>query len=205
MFTGDSYILKLFCSKLLVLFLSLITNEKFLLRPMNEEIKLYRNPKKTRNLLLYASGISILIAIMLLYGIGTFDGVFKVKLSIASGAILLIMLVLILKVLGSIKDKSPLIQIDSNGFSGRTTPLAKAFGRIEWQDVTDLQLNKVGGDTLVAVTIDNVAKYDGRASKFLWKLAFDEQNSKLNIMYSASEIDMNEKALYDLFVSNWKK
>lgn len=172
---------------------------------MNEEIKLYRNAKKTRNLLLYASGISILIAIMLLYGIGTFDGVFKVKLSIASGAILLIMLVLIFKILASIKDKSPLIEIDSNGFSGRTTPVAKAFGRIEWQDVTDLQLKKVGGDTLVAVTIDNVAKYDGRASKFLWKLAFDEQNSKLNIMYSASEIDMNEKALYDLFVSNWKK
>lgn len=172
---------------------------------MNEEIKLYRNSKKTRNLLLYASGISILIAIMLLYGIGTFDGVFKIKLSIASGAILLIMLVLIFKILASIKDKSPLIQIDSNGFSGRTTPVAKAFRRIEWQDVTDLQLNKVGGDTLVAVTIDNVTKYDGRASKFLWKLAFDEQNSKLNIMYSASEIDMNEKALYDLFVSNWKK
>lgn len=172
---------------------------------MNEEIKLYRNAKKTRNLLLYASGISILIAIMLLYGIGTFDGVFKVKLSIASGAILLIMLVLIFKILASIKDKSPLIHIDSNGFSGRTTPVAKAFGRIEWQDVTDLQLNKVGGDTLIAVTIDNVSKYDGRASKFLWKLAFDEQNSKLNIMYSASEINMNEKALYDLFVSNWKK
>jgi hypothetical protein len=172
---------------------------------MNEEIKLYRNAKKTRNLLFYASAISVLIAIMLLYGIGTFDGVFKVKLSIASGAILLIMLVLIFKILASIKDKSPLIQIDSNGFSGRTTPVAKAFGRIEWQDVTDLQLNKVGGDTLVAVTIDNVTKYDGRASKFLWKLAFDEQNSKLNIMYSASEIDMNEKALYDLFVSNWKK
>lgn len=172
---------------------------------MNEEIKLYRNAKKTRNLLLYASAISVLLAIMLLYGIGTFDAVFKVKLSIASGAILLIMLVLIFKILASIKDKSPLIQIDSNGFSGRTTPVAKAFGRIEWQDVTDLQLNKVGGDTLVAVTIDNVTKYDGRTSKFLWKLAFDEQNSKLNIMYSASEIDMNEKALYDLFVSNWKK
>ncbi|MCM0667872.1 STM3941 family protein [Flavobacterium tyrosinilyticum] len=172
---------------------------------MNEEIKLYRNAKKTRNLLFYASAISVLIAIMLLYGIGTFDGVFKVKLSIASGAILLIMLVLIFKILASIKDKSPLIQIDSNGFSGRTTPVAKAFGRIEWQDVTDLQLNKVGGDTLVAVTIENVTKYDGRASKFLWKLAFDEQNSKLKIMYSASEIDMNEKALYDLFVSNWKK
>jgi len=172
---------------------------------MNEEIKLYRNSKKTRNLLLYASAISILIAIMLLYGIGTFDGIFKIKLSIASGAILLIMLVLIFKILASIKDKSPLIQIDTNGFSGRTTPVAKAFGRIEWQDVTDLQLNKVGGDTLVAVTIDNIAKYDGRASKFLWKLAFDEQNSKLNLMYSASEVDINAEELYELFLKYWKK
>jgi len=172
---------------------------------MNEEIKLYRNSKKTRNLLLYASAISILIAIMLLYGIGTFDGVFKIKLSIASGAILLIMLVLIFKILASIKDKSPLIQMDTNGFSGRTTPVAKAFGRIEWQDVTDLQLNKVGGDTLVAVTIDNIAKYDGRVSKFLWKLAFDEQNSKLNLMYSASEVDINAEELYELFLKYWKK
>ncbi|UPZ15294.1 STM3941 family protein [Flavobacterium humidisoli] len=172
---------------------------------MNEEIKLYRNSKKTKNLLLYASAISILIAIMLLYGIGTFDGVFKIKLSIASGAILLIMLVLIFKILASIKDKSPLSQMDTNGFSGRTTPVAKAFGRIEWQDVTDLQLNKVGGDTLVAVTIDNIAKYDGRVSKFLWKLAFDEQNSKLNLMYSASEVDINAEELYELFLKYWKK
>jgi hypothetical protein len=142
---------------------------------------------------------------MLLYGIGTFDGIIKIKLSIASGAILLIMLVLIFKILASIKDKSPLIQIDTNGFSGRTTPVAKAFGRIEWQDVTDLQLNKVGGDTLVAVTIDNIAKYDGRASKFLWKLAFDEQNSKLNLMYSASEVNINAEELYELFLKYWKK
>ncbi|KAF2078765.1 STM3941 family protein [Flavobacterium sharifuzzamanii] len=172
---------------------------------MNEEINFYRNAKKTRSLLLYAGGICVLVAIMLLYGIGTFDGVFKIKLSIASGAILLIMLVLIFKMLASIKDKSPLIQIDANGFSGRTTPVAKAFGRIEWQDVTDLQLNKVGGDTLVAVTTNNVDKYDGRVSKFLWKMAHDEQNSKLNIMYSASEIEINAEELYKLFLKYWKK
>ncbi|MDP5201978.1 STM3941 family protein [Flavobacterium sp. DG2-3] len=172
---------------------------------MNEETNLYRNTKKTRNLLLYASGISVLLAIAFLYGIGTFDGIFKVKLSIASGAILLIMLVLTFKMLASVKDKSPLIQIDSNGFSGRTTPVAKAFGRIEWQDVTDVQLNKVGGDTLVAVTIDNITKYEGRVSKFLWKMAHDEQNSRVNIMYSASEVDIDAKALYDLFLSYWKK
>ncbi|WP_369013832.1 STM3941 family protein [Flavobacterium anhuiense] len=172
---------------------------------MNEEIKLYRNFKKTRNLLLYAFAVNILLAIMLLYGIGTFDGVFKIKLSIASGAILLIMFVLSFKMLASIKDKSPLIQIDSNVFSGRTTPVAKAFGRIEWQDVTDLQLKKVGGDTLVAITIDNVSKYDGKVSKFLWKMAYDEQNSKLNIMYSASEIEINADELYKLFLKYWKK
>ena len=172
---------------------------------MNEEIKLYRNFKKTRNLLLYAFAVNILLAIMLLYGIGTFDGIFKIKLSIASGAILLIMFVLSFKMLASIKDKSPLIQIDSNGFSGRTTPVAKAFGRIEWQDVTDLQLKKIGGDTLAAITIDNVSKYDGKVSKFLWKMAYDEQNSKLNIMYSASEIEINADELYKLFLKYWEK
>lgn len=172
---------------------------------MNEEINLYRNTKKTRNLLLYASAISILLAIALLYGIGAFDGIFKVKLSIISGAILLIMLVLTFKTFASIKDKSPLIHIDTNGFSGRTTPIAKSFGRIEWQDVTDVQLQKVGGDTLVVVTIDNVDKYDGRVSKFLWKMAYDEQNSKLNIMYSASEIDIDANGLYELFLNYWKK
>ncbi|MEN2487330.1 STM3941 family protein [Flavobacterium sp. B11] len=172
---------------------------------MNEEIKFYRNAKKTRNLLLYAGAISTLLAIMLLYGIGTFDGVFKIKLSIVSGAILLIMLVLTFKVLAGIKDKSPLIQIDSNGFSGRTTPVAKAFGRIEWQDVTDLQLTKVGGDTLVAITIDSIAKYEAHVSKFLWKMAYDEQNSKLNIMYSASEIEINAEELFKLFLRYWKK
>lgn len=172
---------------------------------MNEEINLYRNAKKTRSLLLYASALSFLLAIAFLYGIGAFDGVFKIKLSIATGAILLIMLVLIFKMLASIKDKSALIQIDANGFSGRTTPVAKAFGRIEWQDVTDVQLHKVGGDTLVAVTIDNVSKYDGNISKFLWKMAYDEQNSKLNIMYSASEIEINADELYKLFLKYWKK
>lgn len=172
---------------------------------MNEEINFYRNAKKTRSLLLYASALSFLLAIAFLYGIGVFDGVFKIKLSIAFGAILLIMLVLIFKMLASIKDKSPLIQIDANGFSGRTTPVAKAFGRIEWQDVTDVQLQKVGGDTLVAITIDNVSKYDCRVSKFLWKMAYDEQNSKLNIMYSASEIEINADELYKLFLKYWKK
>jgi len=172
---------------------------------MNEETNLYRNAKKTRNLLLYASSITVVIAVVLLYSLGVFDSVFKTKPAVISGAILLIMLFLTLKTFAGLRDKSPLIQIDSAGFSGKTTPLSKAFGRVEWQDVTDIQLQKVGGDTLVIVTVDHAAKYEGRLSKLLWKMAFDEQNSKLNLMYSASEIDIDAAELYDLLFKYWKK
>lgn len=172
---------------------------------MNEETNLYRNAKKTRNLLLYAGAISVVLAIVFLYSIGTFDNVFKIKPAIVSGAVLLIMLFLTLKSFAGVRDKSPLIHIDSNGFSGKTTPLSKAFGRVEWIDVTDIQLQKAGGDTLVVVTVDNTNKYNGRLSKMMWKMAYDEQNSKLNLMYSASEIDIDSKALYDLFLSYWRK
>ncbi|MEP6928650.1 MAG: STM3941 family protein [Flavobacterium sp.] len=171
---------------------------------MKEETKLYRNAKKTRSLLLYASLVSILLLIVLLYSIGIFDGVLKIKPAIVSGAILLIMLFLTFKSLAGVRDKSPLIEIDSKGFSGKTTPLSKSFGRVEWADVTDIQLQKTGGDTLVVTTVGNTEKYVGRLSKLMWKMAYDEQTAQLSLMYSASEIDIEAKELYDLFISYWK-
>jgi hypothetical protein len=172
---------------------------------MNQETKLYRNAKKTRNLLLYASAVSILLIIVLLYSIGIFDGILKIKPAIFSGAALLIMLFLTFKSLAGVRDKSPLIQLDATRFFGKTTPLSKSFGSVEWADVTDIQLQKVGGDTLVITTIGNTEKYTGRLSKLMWKMAYDEQNSQLNLMYSASEIDIDAEKLYDLFLSYWKK
>ncbi|MEP6803693.1 MAG: STM3941 family protein [Flavobacterium sp.] len=172
---------------------------------MNEETKLYRNAKKTRNLLLYTSSVTLILIIVLLYGIGIFDAILKIKVAIFSGAALLIMLFLMFKNILGIRDKSPLIQFDSTGFYGKTTPLSKAFGRVEWSDVTDIQLQKTGGDTLVITTVSNTDKYVGRISKLLWKMAYDEQNSQLNLMYSASEIDIDAKQLYDLFLKYWKK
>lgn len=102
-------------------------------------------------------------------------------------------------------NKSPLIQFDSTGFYGKTTPLSKAFGRVEWLDVTDIHLQKTGGDTLVITTVGNTDKYMGRISKLMWKMAYDQQNSQLNLMYSASEIDIDAKQLYDLFLRYWKR
>lgn len=172
---------------------------------MNEETKLYRDGKKTRNLLLYASSVSLILIIVLLYSVGIFDDILKIKVAIFSGAALLIMVFLMFKSIAGVRDKAPLIQIDSTGFYGKTTPLSKAFGRVEWSDVTDIQLQKTGGDTLVITTIRNTDKYVGRISKFMWKMAYDEQNSQLNLMYSASEIDIDAKQLYDLFLKYWKK
>lgn len=109
-----------------------------------------------------------------------------------------------LKTLVEIIDKTPLIEIDAMGFSGSTTPLPKAFGRIEWSDVTNIKLKVVRQDTLVVVTLGNAEKFRNHTSKIVWEMAHDEQNSELNLMYSVSEIDIDAQELYDLFLSYWK-
>lgn len=171
---------------------------------MKEETNLYRNAKKTKNLFLYTGLVCLILAGFLLYSVGIFDGIFKIKPAIASGAVLLIMLFLFFKSIAGVRDKSELIHFDATGFLGKTTPISKTFGRVEWADVTDIRLEKMEGDTLVNVTIGNTQKYAGRLSSFKWKMVYDEQNSELNLMYSASEIDANAEELYNLFLTYWK-
>lgn len=171
---------------------------------MREETKLYRNTKKTKKTLFWAAAVSLFLAIVLVYSMGVFDGELRLKPAIFSGAVLLIMLFLTINSLMGIRDKSPMIYLDTAGFSGRTTPLAKAFGRVEWKDVRDVELQKIGGDTLVAVAVTHVDKYTGRLSKMFWKMAYDEQNQILHLMYSASEIDVDARELYGLFRGYWE-
>jgi hypothetical protein len=171
---------------------------------MIEETNLYRNTKKTGAMLFSAAAVSLLLVAVVVYSIGIFDGVVKLKPAIFSGAALLVMLYLTFNSLMGMKDKSAMMSFDTTGFLGKTTPLSKAFGRVEWNDVTNIQLQKSGGDTLVVVTVTNIEKYNGRLSKMLWKMAYDEQAQILTLMYSASEIDIDAKELFNLFVSFWK-
>ncbi|SMC62612.1 hypothetical protein [Pedobacter nyackensis] len=171
---------------------------------MKEEIKLYRNFKKTRTLLLSSLGICILLALVILYSIGLFDGEMKVKPAVFSTGAFLIMLFLTIKCLLSLKDKSPLIEFSKEMFIGKTTPISKAVGQVDWIDVNDIQLQKMGGDTLVVVTIGNTDKYEGRISKMLWNMAFDKPSQQLQLMYSSSEVDIEPKPLFDLFISFWE-
>jgi len=170
---------------------------------MREAINLYRNTKKTTRLLVSSIGVFMLLAVVLLYSIGLFDGVLRTKSIVFSGAVMLIMFFLILKSVIGLRDKSALISLTSDQFVGKTTPLSKAFGYGEWMDVRDIQLQKVGGDTLVVVSVANVEKYRGRLSKMLWNMAYDESNQLLHLGYSSSEIYLNANALFDLFVQYW--
>lgn len=171
---------------------------------MIDETNLYRNSKKTKKILFSAVAASLLLLAVLLYSAGLFDGALKLKPAIFSAAALLLMLFLCYMTLSGIRDKSPMIHLDETGFYGRTAPLPKAFGKGEWKDVVDIQLQKSGGDTLVAVVLANTAKYEGRLSKMFWKMAHDEQRQVLHLSYSASETDLEPSALLALFVGYWE-
>lgn len=172
---------------------------------MKNEIKLYRNSKKTKNLLFTSLGICIILLLVIIYSAGIFDGELKTKPLVFSAGAFLIVFILLLKSVLSLKDKSPLIELNEQTFYGKTTPISKSFGTVNWLDVADIQSQKTGGDTLVVVTINNPEKYEGRLSKMLWNIAYNKDTNQLTLMYSASEIDVDSTELFSLFNKSWKE
>jgi len=169
------------------------------------ETNLYRNKRKTIQLLLISGAICLLLLIILLYSVGLFDGIFKAKPAVFSAGALLVLLILLIVNLLNLRDKSAQIVLNNTYFLGKTTPLAKSFGQGEWQDVKHIDLQKVGGDTMIVVTLGNPDKYSDRLSSLLWKMAYQESTRELSIMYSASTIDLEPSELYQLFVSYWNE
>lgn len=172
---------------------------------MTHETKLYRNSRKSLKLLITSGGICIFLLGIFLHSVGLFDGLVRVKSAVFAGAILFIMLFLFFKALVELKDKSARIVLNSVHFVGKTTPLSQKFGVGDWDDVSNIGLHKVGGDTLVVVTINNPSKYADRLPKALWDMAYNEQTNELNVMHSSSEIDVNPDGLFELFTSYWQK
>lgn len=171
---------------------------------MDQETKFFRNKSKTVKLLMTSGLVCVVLLFVLLYAIGLFDGVLKVKVAVFSGGALLVMLFLLLNSLFNLRDKTAQIVLNKTSFLGKTTPLAKAFGAGNWTDVTAITLEKVGGDTLVIVTLGHANQYKERLSSILWKMAYHAPTDELNIMYSASVIEIDAAELYELFMSYWK-
>lgn len=171
---------------------------------MSKEIKIFRNAVKTRNLLITSGLTCLVLGITFMYGLGLFDDIFKIKVTIGSGAVLIIMLILLIKNVMNLTDKSAIFELNENSLNGKTSPLSRAIGNINWEDITEIKIQKVGGDTLVVLGVRNADYYQSKLSKMLWNLAYDKQSQELQIMYSASEIEMKIDQLYDLFLSYWQ-
>jgi hypothetical protein len=117
-------------------------------------MEFYRNKKKAVNMILLCTGIFIVLVLIFLYSIGIFDGIFSAKLVAVSGVFGLILGIIIIKKLVSLRDPSPLLVLSKEGIMSTVTAVAKAAGLIRWKDITDVSINKVGGDTLVTLTVD---------------------------------------------------
>ncbi len=171
---------------------------------MTEQIEIFRDSTKSKNLFIKTTALCIVLAIVAAYSLGIFDQVLKIKLAAGSCVLLVIMLVMLIGALLRLKDRSALVTLNAKGISGTTTPLSKAFGEIEWLDVIDIQLRKVSGDTLVAFVIQNHPKYEGRLSKSFRGMAYQKETDQYIIMYTASEIETDAETLFDQVTQYWR-
>lgn len=107
----------------------------------------------------------------------------------------------------SLKDTSALLILSNTGITSKVTPVSKAAGLILWEDITDISLNKMGGDTLVTLTIDKPDRYIPIIRKKLSALAVnganDEQGNLL-IYLTASSLAIEAPELLTI-ITNFRK
>lgn len=51
-------------------------------------------------------------------------------------------------------DTSPIVIFNDEGIISKTTAVSKAAGLILWKDITGINLDKVGADILITLTVD---------------------------------------------------
>lgn len=160
-------------------------------------VEFFRNRKKSINLLLILSGILLVMLLILLYSSGIISGGIIIAKGIAFSAIgIVILAIIIIKTMISLKDKSPLIVLSPEGITAKVTAVSKAAGLILWEDISDIQLHKVGGDTLVTLIINNPEPYSAKIRKKLTSIAL-EKDQDLQIYMTASVLDINAGELFD--------
>lgn len=166
-------------------------------------VEFYRNRKKSVNLLLILSGVLVLMLLILLYSSGLISDRVIAKGIAFSSIASVILAIIIIKTLISLTDKSPLIVLAPEGITAKVTAVSKASGLILWEDIDDIQLHKVGGDTLVALIINNSEPYSAKIRKKLSSMALDKDQD-LHIYMTASVLDINAEELFDQ-VNAYKK
>jgi len=170
-------------------------------------MEFYRNKKKSVNLILICTGIFLVLIVIFLYSIGIFTDTISTKLAAISGAFSLVLGIIIIKKLISLRDTSALVILSKEGIIAKTTAVGKAAGLILWKDITDVDVHKSGGDTLVTLTIDKPENYLPIIKKKLSAMAVDgieDAQGNLPINLTASELDFDAQELFKV-ITQYRK
>jgi len=169
-------------------------------------MEFYRNKKKSVNLILICSGIFVVLALIFAYSIGMFDGVVGTKLAAVSGIFGIILGIIIVTKLIKLTDSSPLLVLSPEGITTKVTAVAKAAGLIRWKDISNITINKVGGDTLITLTVNQPDQYIPVIRKKLSAMVVDgieDADGNLPLHLTAAELDLDAKELFTV-ITNYR-
>lgn len=167
-------------------------------------MEFYRNRRKSFNLILTYTGILFVMILVFLYSIGIINDEVSPKGIAISSIFILIVGFLVIKMLLAMKDTTPLLILNPEGIISKVTPMSKAAGLILWEDIADMNIKEVGGDTLITLVINRPEYYTPiirkKISAMVLKGANDDQGNLL-LYLSASELDIEAAVLFDNIIT----
>ena len=165
----------------------------------DELMEFYINKKKSSSVLYIYYGISIVFALVLLFSSGLVTETTSLKGIVISSVALVILAIVLIKANMAQRDTSPMVSLSDEGLTSRTTPMIKAVGLIRWEDITDINLVKLTGDTLVVLSVKNADHYMVALRKKMPAFATKDivdANGILTLNLSAAELDFDAAELY---------
>lgn len=167
-------------------------------------MEFYRNRRKSFNLILTYTGIVFVMILVFLYSIGIINDEVSPKGIAISSIFILIVGFLVIKMLLAMKDTTPLLILNPEGIISKVTPMSKAAGLILWEDIADMNIKEVGGDTLITLVINRPEYYTPiirkKISAMVLKGANDDKGNLL-LYLSASELDIEAAVLFDNIIT----
>ena len=170
-------------------------------------MEFYRDKKKSMTMILICAGLLLVMAGVFLYSIGLFDDRVSAKLAGVSGLFAVILAIIIVNKLVTLRDKSALVILNHEGLISKTTAVSKAAGLILWKDIIAADLEKVGADTLVTLTVSNAEHYLPLIKKKLSGMVTNglvTAEGNLPVSLTASELNIGAQELFSAVNTFWE-
>lgn len=156
-------------------------------------MEFYKDKKKSGNLILVYAGLILVLTGVLLYSTGVFSDVILAKGIAISLVFILFLSVYLIKMLIAYNDTDPQIVLNQDGIVSKVTSLSKAAGLIRWEDIKNISLDRIGGDTLVTLQVGNPDHYLPVIRKHISAMMLkgvQDKNGNLTIYLTASELEL---------------